>query len=145
MMKHDQIGTYDDEALPKEFSYPLKVDSGNDAICGANNRIYATYTLASEITHRLLAKRRAEFIVRLANGELIIDYRGFVLKRIDAQLQEGRLIVTYEPVGSGNILNHGQDSPSMSGNGDSSQDQPGLVEKVIQVVKRRGRPRKVKR
>ena len=44
------------------------------------------------------ARRKAEFLVKLANGEFVIS-RGNVLRKASEQWQDGQLVVTFVPIG----------------------------------------------
>lgn len=98
MMRTDELGTYDEYAIPEGLNLPLKIDLENDAIVGDDNSIQARYNFSSETVLAGFARRKAEFLVKLANGEFVIS-RGNVLRKASEQWQDGQLVVTFVPIG----------------------------------------------
>ena len=73
MLKTDHLGEYDDEQIPLGLSLPMRLDEGNDAVTFADNTIFSRYGGATIDESVLLQeKRKAEFVLKLANGELIV-------------------------------------------------------------------------
>lgn len=137
-MKIDYLGEYDEYAVPHEFTFPLNLAERDNAIACANGKILGTYSFVNESVLLAHAKRRAEFAIMLANGEIALD-KGRVLKRSGSQWQGDRLIVTYEPIGGSTEpmpeAVQVDESIKFTGN-------PGVFAKVREVVRGRGRPRK---
>lgn len=98
-MKTDELGSYDECAIPKDLQLPLKVDSEALMITGADNFVIGAYSRASELAFAVFDRRRADFIVALANGDIAVS-KGVVLRRIAEQWQDDRLVVTFLPTGS---------------------------------------------
>ena len=97
-MKTDELGVYDENAIPDDLKLPLKLDRENDAISGDDNFVLARFNFSSETVLAGFARRRAEFIVRLANGELLWSH-GKILIRAAEQWQDGQMVVTFVPNG----------------------------------------------
>ena len=96
-MMNDEFGEYDEDEMPLGFSCPLSVNRSETAIVNADNHIVAIYGIANETTARMQERRRAEFLVRLANREIVID-GGQVLKNTGEQWQDGRLVISFDPI-----------------------------------------------
>ena len=137
-MKIDLLGEYDEFAIPHDFQAPLNVAERDNAIACANGTILGTYGFVNESVLLAHAKRRAEFAVMLANGDIVLD-KGRVLKRYGSQWQGDRLLVMYEPIGGST-----QPMPEAVQVEESLQADPntGIVAKVKAAVRGRGRPKK---
>lgn len=73
MIKTDELGTYDDEEIPEGLTFPLGIDLANEAMITGDNVVFSRYAVgASESSYRLQEKRKAEFAVKMANGDLIV-------------------------------------------------------------------------
>lgn len=102
--KADNMGTYNDEEIPAGAQFPLKVDAENLAITFADNIVlgrYAGQTIEESVL--ILEKRKAEFVVKLANGDIIVrkDTAGnqHVFRIVDKKLlPNGRIQMEYEKV-----------------------------------------------
>ncbi len=148
-MKIDYLGEYDEYAIPHEFQAPLNLAERDNAIACANGKILGTYGFVNESVLLAHAKRRAEFAVMLANGEIIVDH-GKVLRRVASQNQEGRIVVTYAPIGY-----REEPEPEKTAETPLPSRSGGLVGRVKEAVtravdrsyakaavKKRGRPKK---
>lgn len=96
-MRVDLLGEYDEDKVPVNLELPLSLNDRDGAIVSGNYRVVAIYAISHELNPRMQERRRAEFICRLANGEIRVD-QGQVLRQTNEQWQDGRLVVTYEPV-----------------------------------------------
>lgn len=97
------MGEYDDEKIPEGVSFPLHIDVDNSAICFENNEILSRYAGATiEESVMLLEKRKAEFVVKVANGELIVrkDKKGAdrIFKRSLQSIKSGKIVIEYEEI-----------------------------------------------
>src|SRR3990167_5428980 len=117
-MKFDALGEYDENAVPFEFNYPLKLDTSNQAIACDSGRIIANYAMGNGSVSVGQSRRRAEFAVRLANREIAMD-QGVVLKKVSEQWQDGRLMVAYEPMSKETVIN----VPESNGHADVEPEQ----------------------
>lgn len=97
-MKTDELGTYDENEIPSNLKLPLKLDRSNEAFVSEDGQIIARYSFSSELGQRVSACRRADFVVRLANGEIIVSV-GKVLRKIAEQWQDGQMVSVFVPVG----------------------------------------------
>ena len=97
-MKTDELGEYDENAIPDDLKLPLKLDRENDAIAGDDNAVLARFNFSSETVLAGFARRRADFIVRLANGELLWSH-GHIVRKVAEQWQDGQLVATFVPIG----------------------------------------------
>ena len=97
-MRTDFLGEYDENEVPRDFHAPVRVDEKNDAIVGDDNFVMLRYAFTTETVPKGFARRRAEFLCRLANGEIYLC-KGAVLRRAEEQWQQDRLVVTYLPIG----------------------------------------------
>lgn len=125
----DYNGEYDLYAVPWEFQMPLKSDTQNNAIACANGKVLGTYNFINESVFLAHAKRRAEFTVMLANGEIIV-HEGEVLKRTGTQKRDGRVIVTYSPLDAA-------DEVLPEPEPEAEAEKPGIVAKAKAAIKRR--------
>ena len=98
-MRTDFLGEYDENEVPRDFHAPVRVDEKNDAIVGDDNFVMLRYAFTTETVPKGFARRRAEFLCRMANGEIMVD-GGTVYLRTAKQYQQGRFLVTYDPVGA---------------------------------------------
>ncbi len=96
-MKTDALGEYNEFEVPRDFALPLNVNQEHNAIANSNGELFAFYGVIREEVPRVLAKRKCEFMVKLANGELIMS-KGRVYKKVGEQYQKDRLVVTYDEV-----------------------------------------------
>lgn len=97
------MGTYDDEKMPEGVLLPLSTDEANDAITFADGLICSRYGgLTIEQSVLTLERRKAEFVVKLANGELIVrkDKKGadHVFKRASQIVKNGKIVIEYEEI-----------------------------------------------
>ena len=129
-MKIDYLGEYDEFAIPHEFQAPLHSDPGNNAIACENGKILGTYNFVNESVLLAHAKRRAEFAVMMANGEIIVDF-GKVFKRIGSQYQDGKIVVSYEPIGEVTTV----EKVAENGHSDDSKATGEVVKKLSQSEK----------
>src|SRR3990167_4438801 len=93
----DALGEYGENEVPHGFELPLHLNMDNDAIGLPEGNLFAFWGVISEEVPRLLAKRKCEFMVKLANGELMMS-KGRVYKKVGEQYQGGRMVVTFESV-----------------------------------------------
>lgn len=105
MITTDELGEYDDEAMPDGVALPIHVDHENLAICFEDNGILARYAGATIETSVLLQeKRKAEFVCKLASGDLIVrkDKKGadHIFRRVKQSLKDGRIVIEYEELKS---------------------------------------------
>src|SRR3990167_1071011 len=96
-MRTDLLGEYDENKLPENFVMPLKLNDNDNAITTDDNRILMIYGFSHELHPRMEERRRGEFVARLVNREIAVD-KGIVLHNVGEQWQDGRLVVSYEPV-----------------------------------------------
>lgn len=103
MIKIDDMGTYEDTAIPLGLSLPLKIDQANESVANEDGTILARYgggTIESSVL--ILERRKAEFVVKLANGELLLikDKKGesHVFKPVQKSLKNGRVVIEYEEI-----------------------------------------------
>lgn len=142
MKKIDLIGEYDSDTIPFGFELPVDVNGRNNDIHFANHKIAGLFNFASETAEVCKARRRAEFLCRIANGELMVDH-GQVYIRTGSQYQEGKMVVSYEILGSEQKEADTFSPEKQNGNGHEQEEtKTGIIESVVGVVKRRGRPRK---
>ncbi len=134
-MKFDYLGEYDEFAIPHEFSVPLNLAERDNAIACGNGKILGTYSFVNESGLLAHAKRRAEFAVKLANGEIMVQ-DGVVLKRTGSQAKGGRILVTYAPIGE--TIEKEETPPE----NEEITPAKGIVAKVKAAVRGRGRPKK---
>jgi|SRR3990167_6365194 len=93
-MKTDELGQYDENEIPANLALPLKLDRINDALAGNDGQIIGRCSFSSELAQRCFDLRRADFVGRLANGEIVVSV-GRVLQKTAEQWQDGQLLVTY--------------------------------------------------
>jgi len=91
----DGLGEYGEFDIPHGFDLPLLLNEDNDAIGVNSGGLFSFWGVISEEVPRLMARRKCEFMVRLANGELMMS-KGRVYKKVGEQYQKGRLVVTYD-------------------------------------------------
>lgn len=125
----DYNGEYDLYAIPWEFEAPLKSDPQNNAIACANGKVLGTYNFINESVFLAHAKRRAEFAVMLANGEIIL-HQGTVLKNVGRQVRGDRVILTYAPLDQAEEVTE-ESLP------EPEEEKPGIVAKAKAALKRR--------
>ena len=95
----DELGEYEPYEIPRELVLPLHLDERNDAIVGDDNRIICSYFTTNETVPRLYSKRRSEYVMRLANGE-IVHHEGKIYVRAEHLThkdQDGTLVMKYKP------------------------------------------------
>lgn len=136
-MKTDYLGDYNEYAIPHEFHAPLTLAERDCAISCANGKILGTYSFVNESVLLTHAKRRAEFTVLLANGEIIVR-AGRVYKRISEQDQEGRILMAYLPIGDDGKV----PEPEEVAKNHHATPATGILAKAKEVLKSRGRPKK---
>ena len=101
--KIDDLGTYNDEHIPSGISFPLGLSEENSAIVSADNVVILRYGATNETAVLFQEKRKAEFIAKMANGNLIVlkDKSGNdrVFRRIKREVgKNGNVIVEFEEV-----------------------------------------------
>jgi len=135
--KIDYLGEYDEFAVPHQFETPLRLDRDNNAIACANGMIVGTYSFVNEAVLLAHAKRRAEFTIKLANGEIILS-GGRVYKQTKMVEKDGVIHATYAPVAlnqdefdalSKKILDEGKDA--------TTEKKPSLIGKAKAAFKRK--------
>jgi len=100
----DELGTYDTESLPEGLSLPIALDESNEAIIGNDGVILARYAGETiEQSVLLQEKRKIQFLIKLANGELIVrkDKSGNdrVFKRVKQFVtKDGKIGMEFEEV-----------------------------------------------
>lgn len=104
-MVTDELGEHDENEIPSNLVLPLKIDLYNEALTGADGFVLARHAFSSETAMVIFARRRMEFVVRLANGEIVVS-NGTVLKKAGEIWQDGQLVVTYVPLGHFEIFKH---------------------------------------
>lgn len=103
MIKADEMGDYDDEKIPEGLVAPFSIDIPNEAIVGDDNAIIARYAGGTiETSILVLERRKAEFLTRMANGEIQVrkdkDGNFHVFKKLNQSMRSGRLVIEYEEV-----------------------------------------------
>lgn len=93
-MVTDELGERDDNEVPAGLNLPLKVDKFNEALVGSDGVVLSRHAFTSDSAEVVFARRRMEFVARLANGEVMVD-RGKVLVKVAEQWQGDRLVVTF--------------------------------------------------
>lgn len=91
----DALGDYDEFEIPRDFELPVVVNQELNGIASNDGVLFAFFNVIREEVPRLLAKRKCEFLVKLANGEIMIS-KGKVYKRVSEQYQDGRIVVSFE-------------------------------------------------
>lgn len=134
MKKIDLMGEYEADAIPFEFQMPVEVNGRNNDIHFANGKIVGLYNFSHERTEVIKAKRRAEFLCRIANGEIIVR-NGKVWKKENCEGVDGEAIVlTYVPIDK-------VSEPEIVAQNGHLEPVPAVVEAVQEVAKKRGRPK----
>ena len=97
-LRIDLLGEYDENKLPENLKLPVGLNDRESAMVGLDNMVLFLYGISHELNPKMQERRRAEFIARMVNREIIVD-RGAVLKNVGEMWQDGRLVVTYEMLG----------------------------------------------
>lgn len=101
--KMDELGAYDDDSIPEGLELPIAINEPEDALTGNDGVIVLPYAIGTnETSIRVQEKRKAEFVMRLANGELIVrkdkSGRSRVFKRAGQSMRNGRIVIEFEEV-----------------------------------------------
>lgn len=103
MIKRDEMGDYEENEIPFEFSLPVRVDEENQALMDSEGRIIAIYRFTRDTIDRAHLRRKLDFVVRLANGSIMVD-KGEVYERKSVQFQNGEIVVRYSPAGKAEMV-----------------------------------------
>lgn len=100
MLKFDELGEYEENEIPEGVEVPLRLDELNDAIVSDDNYILAKYGASIATAELMQARRRAEFLMRMANGDVRIMRDSEGVQRVyvivgETHDDEGFLVVRY--------------------------------------------------